>query len=70
MSKFKESFGDTPADLPDLRDAGCCTGMDVPEATGVSEASFKRGFRKVGRRDADPFADDGGFLTRPGGWER
>lgn len=68
----------TPDSLPDLPDAGCCTGM--PPGTKVggdepSEAALKRGFSKVsGQSPHIPMTyhddDYGGFLSRPHGWER
>jgi hypothetical protein len=71
----------TPDHLPDLPDAGCCTGMPAGTVTGgpePSEAALSRGFLRPGlpRNDSNaevlsdaPWGSDGA-LTRPGGWER
>lgn len=57
----------------DMKDAGCCTGHDVP--SGTPESDLERGFSKADTKEQSPYIEDfveqsRGFLTRPGGWER
>lgn len=56
----------------DMKDAGCCTGHDVP--SGTPSADLERGFSKQDEKEApytEAFVEQSrGFLTRPGGWER
>ena len=63
----------TPDKLGDLKDAGCCTGMDVASGTGESNAALARGFTKVPDTDTmpGPFGMmEGGVVGRARGWER
>lgn len=73
MGKFKEAHGETPDDLADLKDAGCCTGMAVSSKTGETDAALRRGFTKIAERDQMPGPFDmmeGGIVGRARGWER